>query len=247
MPALSPRYRHLSPPSPRAGRASPTAPQRRRRRRPGSLWSAGGERQAAASPSHSPAPGSPPPAAEGHLCAAVPCRYKATEPHRQRQRRVSRPGSRRRAAVTLGGGGGGGGDSPGGGAAGQERRCPRRAAAATRPRCGCGCGGGGAGEPGCGCTSAQPSVSSRCRRAGGCGLPIAGCRPPHARRQRRKVPRRAAPPCRQPGNAAGGRPGRAGPGGARALLPPLPAGCWRAGTAPEPGSVLAEVSPFASF
>lgn len=85
MPALSPRYRHLSPPSPRAGRASPTAPQRRRRRRPGSLWSAGGERQAAASPSHSPAPGSPPPAAEGHLCAAVPCRavplqgYRATQ------------------------------------------------------------------------------------------------------------------------------------------------------------------------
>lgn len=154
------------------------------------------------------------------LCRAVPCRYKATEPHRQRQRRVSRPGSRRRAAVTLGGGGGGGGDSPGGGAAGQERRCPRRAAAATRPRCGCGCGGGGAGEPGCGCTSAQPSVSSRCRRAGGCGLPIAGCRPPHARRQRRKVPRRAAPPCRQPGNAAGGRPGRAGRGRCFLLSPP---------------------------
>lgn len=66
--------RVLSPRDPRAGRASPTAPQRRRRRRPGSLWAAGGERQAAASPSHSPAPGSPPPAAEGHLCAAVPCR-----------------------------------------------------------------------------------------------------------------------------------------------------------------------------
>lgn len=101
--------------------------RQRRTRRPGSLWAAGGEWQAPASPSHTPVSVSPPPAAAvaGHLCAAEPSR--AALPAGCRAAGEAAGGSpgylrgRRRLAVTLGG------DSRGW-RRGQERRCPEPAA-----------------------------------------------------------------------------------------------------------------------
>lgn len=89
-------------PSPRAGRAPATASQplgsrQRRPRRPGSLWAAGGEWQAPASPSHTPVSVSPPPAAAvaGHLCAA--------ELSRAEPSRAALPAGRRAAGEAAGG------------------------------------------------------------------------------------------------------------------------------------------------
>lgn len=118
----------------------PASPRQRRPRRPSSLWAAGGEWQAPASPSHTPASVSPPPAAAvaGHLCAAEPSR--AALPAGRRAAGEAAGGSprylrgRRRFPVTLGG------DSRGW-RRGQERPCPE--AAAPRPAGGGGERGGG--------------------------------------------------------------------------------------------------------
>lgn len=141
----APRERPHPVPSVPSGRAScrhrlpAPGSRQRRRRRPGSLWAAGGEWQAPASPSHSPVSVSPPPAAAvaGHLCAA--------EPSRAAPRRAAcwpqgcrRGGCRlpRLPAVTLGG------DSRGW-RRGQER--PQPEPAAPRPAGGGDRGGGRAG------------------------------------------------------------------------------------------------------
>lgn len=107
---------------PPAGPPPGAGARQKRPRRPGSLWAAGGEWQAAASPSYTPVTVSPPSAAAaaaGHLRAAVPPACRRARSHTgcgDIGRRLGR-GRRRR----------------------QERRCSQRAGAATRL-------GGGAGE-----------------------------------------------------------------------------------------------------
>lgn len=144
-PRFTERDPRLVQPSPRAGGLplQPLGPWRtiRRPRRPGSLWAAGGEWQAAASPSHTPVSVSPPPAAAvaGHLCAAEPSRAACLPAAglRGRPSRLPAPFS------AAGSGALPAGPPPGcrdtgrrlarGRRREQERLCPRRAAAATRP------------------------------------------------------------------------------------------------------------------
>lgn len=180
-PRFTERDPRLVQPSPRAGGLplQPLGPWRtiRRPRRPGSLWAAGGEWQAAASPSHTPVSVSPPPAAAvaGHLCAAEPsraappaCRPQGLEGGRTGCRLLSPLRAqgrylrdRRRAAGTLGG------DSPEGGA-GSRSACARgeRQPPLALPEA----AGSGVSRLGGGCRGAQPFLFFRRCAAGGSGL-----------------------------------------------------------------------------